>query len=803
MKFLRFSPVQPTNPSQPALTRRSAHLARSIAFAVVLCGSAVLGSAVAHAEGPKASCSRATETTVECLSLEITGEVGASYEGGGEKGGFSPADLRSAYKLPTTGGSGQTVAIVDAFNDPNAESDLKTYRSHYGLSECTAANGCFKKVNQKGETTNYPANESGWSVEMSLDLDMVSAVCPECHITLVEATSNSFENMSAAEDEAAKLGTEISDSWGGGDSSARVAEDSHYSHSGIPILVSAGDYGYGVEFPATVPTVISVGGTSLKKAEGSRGWSEKVWYESGRGIGTGSGCSLYQSKPSWQTDSGCTKRTDNDVAAVGACESPLSIYDSYEREGWFDECGTSASAPILAGVEGLSSKSVREMGAEAFWKAGPQGKFFDVTEGSNGSCGSSYLCTAKTGYDGPTGWGTPNGVITLSPPENTALPVASPETPDQAVPESTTNGAWKNEPTNYTYQWRRCNALGESCTNISGATSSTYTPVEADVEHTLVIKVTATNSEGSTAASSKATNKVEPIGHVTEYTLPTKESWPWGITEGPDGNMWFTENGIAKIAKITTSGTVTSYSLPAESSPVGITAGSDGKLWFTDQSRNKVGKITTSGTITEYSTPAESSPFGITAGPDGNLWFTDLVTSKVGKITTSGTITEYSPAANTNPFGIAVGPDGNLWFTQCSQSGVSKITTSGTITEYALPREGSPFGANPQGIAAGPDGNLWFAEAAPGNIGKITTSGTLTEYSLPKESYPTAIAAGPDGNLWFTEESRSKIGRITTSGTITEYSLPEGSNPHGIAVGPDKNMWFTDRYTNKVGKITP
>ncbi len=395
------------------------------------------GAGAARGEGLERACPAATEKTVECMSFYISG--GVSFEASGEKGGLDREDLRSAYNLPATGGSGQTVAIVDAYNDPNAESDLKTYRSHYGLSECTTTNGCFQKVNQKGEAANYPANESGWSTEISLDLDMVSAVCPECHILLVEASNEFLESMEIAENEAATLkATEISDSWDGVELAGESSGNSAFEHSGIPIVVAAADHCYVNEcigysapsYPAVVPSVISVGGTSLKKAMNSRGWSESVWFEPKAEIekkiveiGTGSGCSVYESKPSWETDKGCADRTDNDVAAVGACNTPLSIYDSYERAGWLNECGTSASAPIIAGIEALSTSGARKEGAEAFWKLGAREKLFDVTEGSNFAIGSkscgSYLCEAKVGYDGPSGWGTPDGVLTAAPAATT------------------------------------------------------------------------------------------------------------------------------------------------------------------------------------------------------------------------------------------------------------------------------------------------------------------------------------------------------------------------------------------------
>lgn len=397
-------------------------------FVLILFAVMLLQPVLAHASELKANCASATETHVECMSLTITGSIGAESPGTGEKGGLSPENLRSAYSLPSTGGVGQTVAIVDAYNDPNAESDLAIYREKYGLSACTEANGCFKKVNQKGEKGSYPANESGWSVEMSLDLDMVSAICSECHIALVEATNSEFANMDAAENEAAALTgtTVISDSWGAPEVANRTSQDTYFDHPGIPVMVSSGDHCYINEcdgykdpnWPSTSPYVISVGGTMLEKVSGARGWKESVWYEpeSEYGpIGTGSGCAIYESKPSWEVDESCSHRTDTDVSAVAACSSPLSIYDSYGYSGWFNECGTSAAAPILAGVEALSSIKAREEGPEAFWQIGPNAKLFDVTEGhdyysTGGNCGS-YLCNAKSGFDGPTGWGTPDGSI--------------------------------------------------------------------------------------------------------------------------------------------------------------------------------------------------------------------------------------------------------------------------------------------------------------------------------------------------------------------------------------------------------
>src|SRR5919202_1151076 len=226
--------------------------------------------------------------------------------------GYGPADLQSAYKLPSsTAGSGQTVAIVDAFDYPTAEQDLAQYRSFYGLPPCTTANGCFRKVNQSGGTLPMPAPSPDWALEISLDLDMVSAVCPNCHILLVEANTNLDTDLYVAEDTAARLGANaISNSWGGSEYSGETADDAHFNHPGVAITASSGDNGYGVSYPAASRYLTAVGGTSLTRNSSARGWTESAW------SGAGSGCSAYDAKKSWQTDTGCSRRTVADVSAV-------------------------------------------------------------------------------------------------------------------------------------------------------------------------------------------------------------------------------------------------------------------------------------------------------------------------------------------------------------------------------------------------------------------------------------------------------------------------------------------------------
>lgn len=318
--------------------------------------------------------------------------------------GYGPVQFRTAYSLPSgTGGSGQTIGIVDAFNDPNIESDLGVYSSQYGLPACTTANGCFKKVNQTGGTT-YPATNAGWALEISLDVEIAHALCPKCKILLVEATTNSLANLLKAEDYARAHATVVSNSWGGGEFSSENSYDTHFTKTGKPTTFSSGDSGYGVEYPASSQYVTAVGGTTLALNADNTRKSETVW------SGTGSGCSAYEPKPSWQTNSGCGRRTVADVAADANPSTGAAVYDTVKyggRSGWFQVGGTSLSSPIIASVYALAGNGANTV--DGSYPYAHKTSLFDVTSGNNGSCSPSYLCTARTGYDGPTGNGTPKG----------------------------------------------------------------------------------------------------------------------------------------------------------------------------------------------------------------------------------------------------------------------------------------------------------------------------------------------------------------------------------------------------------
>jgi subtilase family serine protease len=365
-----------------------AHAVAALAILVAAPAASALPHSAAKGLSHRPVCGPAVAGSARCHSDVVTDQKGAVFNGRPKPGpappaGLWPADLRSAYKLnPPTGvpGSGPTIAIVDAFDDPNAEADLAVYRNQFGLGSCTTANGCFKKVNQNGVQGAYPRSDAGWAQEISLDLDMASAICPNCKILLVEAAT-------------------ISNSYGGAEFAGEDAYESHYNHPGV--TVSSGDNGFGAEFPASSRFVTAVGGTSLRRDTSARGWSESAW------SGSGSGCSAYIAKPAWQTDAGCARRTVADVSAVADPATGVAVYDSFRTTGWLVFGGTSASAPIVAGVYALAGNTASTVAGS--YPYGHAGALFDVTSGSNGSCGGSYLCTGLPGYDGPTGLGTPNG----------------------------------------------------------------------------------------------------------------------------------------------------------------------------------------------------------------------------------------------------------------------------------------------------------------------------------------------------------------------------------------------------------
>jgi subtilase family serine protease len=314
----------------------------------------------------------------------------------GTLGGYAPIDLQTAYGLTSASkanGRGQTVAIVDAYDNPNAASDLSMYRSHYGLPACTVAGGCFTQQKFTSQTN------AGWAGEQSVDVDMVSAICPNCKILVVEAASPSIADLSTAEKYATSHADYVSNSWSGNEGTQTY--DSDFAVGCGSIVAATGDAGYNAvaQWPAILPNVIGVGGTSLTSISPRE---ETAWVRSG------SGCSKVYDKPSFQSglNTGCSMRAQADVSADADPDTGVAAYDTFDQSGWLVFGGTSVATPIIASVLALAGSS----------SATPLTNLYahttnlnNVTSGINGSCGAP-LCDAGVGWNGPTGLGTPNGI---------------------------------------------------------------------------------------------------------------------------------------------------------------------------------------------------------------------------------------------------------------------------------------------------------------------------------------------------------------------------------------------------------
>jgi subtilase family serine protease len=392
-------------------TSRLALVCGLLAVSVLLLPLVARPAAVAD-RSSRAVCQAVPAGRAACDLRVVTDADGAPIVGHTTRG-YNPRQLRSAYGLLAAGasaGADQTIAIVVAHDDPTAEHDLAVYSRRFGLPQCSSGNGCFARLSQTG-TPELPSPDGRWALEASTDLEAAHAVCPNCRLVLVEATSDDFTDLLAAEDYATTHATVVSNSWGTNrEFSTETSYDFHFDRPGTPIVFPSGDAGYGVQYPAASPGVIAVGGTTLKLNRNGTRRSETAW------AGTGSGCSAYEPKPAWQTDSGCTGRTVADVAADADPLTGAAIYDSTPlctkscSHGWYEAGGTSLAAPLVAAAYALAGTTGTTPAAARLY-ATPS--LYDVTTHANGSCNPSYLCNAGPGYDGPTGVGTPNGTSGL------------------------------------------------------------------------------------------------------------------------------------------------------------------------------------------------------------------------------------------------------------------------------------------------------------------------------------------------------------------------------------------------------
>jgi len=512
--------------------------------------------------------------------------------------GYGPSDLDSAYNVPTTLGSGKTVGIVDAYDDPNAASDLSTYRSNFGLPACTTANGCFKKVNQNGAASPLPAANKGWSSEIMLDLEMVSAICPNCHILLVEAGSPTTANLGTAVNTAVAQGAvAVSNSYGGTEvSSDTSADTAYYKHPGVAIVASSGDAGYKVEYPASSPWVTAVGGTSLTRASNARGWTESVWSTSAS-EGAGSGCSRYEPKPSFQTDTGCTRRTVADVSADADPATGVAVYDSYGSGGWTVFGGTSVASPIIGAMYALASAPAANAFPNSYPYANP-GALYDVTTGATASCSPAYLCTGEVGYDGPTGLGTPNGVAAFGPGSTaqsdfsvsvnpTNLSVAAGSNGTATVSTAVTSGSPES--------------VSLSASGVPSGVTASFSPSTVNSGGSSTLTFTASSSATAGNYNIVITGLGATGSHTATLTLSITAAAAndFSVSDSPaSGSVTAGSGTTATVSTAVTSGSAQSVSLTASGLPSGATAS------FSPSS------ITAGGSSTMTISTASSTPVG-------------------------------------------------------------------------------------------------------------------------------------------------------------------------------------------------
>jgi hypothetical protein len=528
-------------------------------------------SPAAQAFQAKRSCGEPLPGRAACLAMRVllpgaggTGQAQPGAAGSATRanertkpypGFLTPELLHDAYALPdeTPESATQTIAVVDAYDDPTAEADLAVYDRQFGLPACTAANGCFKKVNQKGDAAPLPRVEGGWASEVSIDVQMAHAICQSCKLLLVETKTEEFSDLGAGVAAAATLGaTEISNSYGGTEEPGDVSvANADYDHPGIVVAASSGDCGYlntacihdavGASFPADSPNVLAVGGTALSESAGS--WTSTAWEEGG------SGCSEVFSAAPWQSAAagfsatGCgSGRAIADVAAIGDPNTGVDIYDSTPEEpgaptGWGVWGGTSVASPIVAGEFALAggADGVSYPAATLYGHVGEAANLYDVTAGTNGACEGSTICKAAAGFDGPTGVGSPLGLGAFAvsgAPESTSPPTIAGYA-EEADTLTEVHGGWTGSPAEFAYRWERCGFSGGGCKTVPGASAQSYTIPQGDAGFTIRVRETARNGKGPNSAASAAVGPVaSDVPLISAFSPPTAITGAAVLVEG-------------------------------------------------------------------------------------------------------------------------------------------------------------------------------------------------------------------------------------------------------------------------------
>ncbi len=763
---------------------------------------------------------------------------GPLLEGSGEGGAWSAKDLQEAYAIATSAGEGLTVAIVDAYGYEAANTDLKKYRETYGLPPCLEEpgnkNACFRKVNEKGEEGNLPPQGlEGWRLETALDLDMVSAACPKCRILLVQPSGEFPAEMSAGVETAVKLGAvAVSNSYGYPENNELACPKQNgcteftaaYKHPGIPIVVSAGDSGFVNErwaqyelagtanFPAASPDVIAVGGTELEKAENARGWSEHVWAPSG------GGCSLRQSKPSWQTDPGCAKRMGNDVAAVAE-----GVSVSFNG-GWWRIGGTSVGAPLIAGIEATQSKAVREEAAAAFYHR----NLYDVSSGFNGVCHETYLCGAQEGYDGSTGWGTPVGTLeTLS-----GLQVRTGVAKNAPGPASTTLSGYVypgGTEAKYHFEYGPSESYGTSlpASPVSVGSGTLWQPA--------VQKLTASLPLGTYHYRLVGSNASKTV-YGKDHTFTTI---PWTDRETPNHNALGNDLlGISCTSATACTAVGFGNQTPKTNSPIyqasiGSKGSGEGQLseptdidttvssafgrvvWILDSGNNRVERLKYSNGeyLGQFGSKGSgagqlSSPRAMSLAPTGYVLGNGEELEALVADTANNRIVEFS---SKDKFILAFGKDVNK--TQVEKGGSEaqrNVCTSESGDTCQAGKAGSANGqlSGPQGVAMTNAGNIWASDTGNGRLQEFTTAGEFIRVVGSKGSGEGQLGEPGrvtiDSGRVYVADHDNRIEVFKTSGAFVRQFGGTGSgngqfsNPGDISVGPSGNIWISDTGNNRV-----
>ncbi|MBV9940772.1 MAG: PKD domain-containing protein [Solirubrobacterales bacterium] len=675
----------------------------------------------------------------------------------------TPAYLQQAYDLTAlaqTGGAGDTVAVVDAYDDPTAEQDLATYRSTYQLPACTSANGCFRKVGQDG-SSSLPAPDGSWEQEIALDLDAVSAVCPECHILLVEANSSSFSNLQAGMQTAAGLGAnQISASWGGTSSSVPSV---FRTFSGVATVAANGDSGYAGagqdSYPAALPGVTAAGGTSLAPAgaPSARGFGESAWSWNGL-TGGASGCDLQFQRPVYQPAAGCAGRAYADLSADADPNAGLTVYDN---GAWHIVGGTSLATPLIAGYYAITGVA----GATPRWAYAAGSSLNDVVSGSSGNCaaGIAYICNAGPGYDGPTGVGSISGSVITGAPGigGPAIGSSAGNTYTQSVAAhgaTIAGGIYRNGLD--TTWW------------IEYGTSTSYG------------NQTPASDIGAGSAPVAVTGYLSQLtpGTTYHYRLVAKNSL--GTTYGYD--YTFTTSPAAAGAP--TAAFMVPFSTAAPGTPVSF-----------DASRSTPAA---GGSISDYSwnfgdgTPAvdrgTAALASHTYAARGSYTVTLKVTSNGQSDTSTQTVTvDTAPTAAFTPTAAAV-PAGT---TVAFNAGTSAPAAGGSITDYSW-----NFGDGTPALDGGTGALASHTFTAPGtyNVTLTATDDLDVSTTTTQQVTVAAFTASPAIPSPGSPVTFTAVGGQTSAGPNTQYSWTFGDGTSQLTAGSSVTHTYNNRGAYQV-----